>query len=121
MLGGPVLEQRLDSASFVGGLMARRRRSDGTTAGGHSAIDNGWFLPNAQAVVKVEDHARKLWKKIEGPADITQKEADRIMGRVEGMAIALAILKGEGYSAKGELQRIKHGRPGSAEERAGNG
>lgn len=101
--------------------MARRRRSDGTTAGGHSAIDNGWFLPNAQAVVKVEDHARKLWKKIEGPADITQKEADRIMGRVEGMAIALAILKGEGHSAKGELQWIKHGRPGSAEERAGNG
>lgn len=97
--------------------MARRRKADGTS-NGHSAIANGWFLPNAQAVVKVEDHARKLWAKIAGPADITQAEADRIKGRVEGMAIALAILKGD--TAKGELQRIKHGRPGSPEERAGN-
>ena len=99
--------------------MARRKRSDGTSTG-HSATDNGWFIPTGVAVVKVEDHARMLWKKVDAVGN-TDEAKLKIAGRVEGMAIALAILKGEGHSAKGELQRIKHGRPGSAEERAGNG
>ncbi|WNN95789.1 hypothetical protein SEA_FRIBS8_61 [Gordonia phage Fribs8] len=82
--------------------MSRRRKPADEGGRGHSAIENGWFLPNARAVVKVEEYARKLW----------QKDPDKMAGRVEGMAIALAILKGEGYTAKGELERIKNGRVG---------
>ncbi|QFG05138.1 hypothetical protein SEA_DRE3_62 [Gordonia phage Dre3] len=93
--------------------MARRRKSDGTSTG-HSATDNGWFIPTGVAVSKVEDHARKLWDK----ADPWDGDQLRAIGRVEGMAIALAILKGS--TAKDELKRIKYGRPGSPEERAGN-
>lgn len=87
------------------------RKSDGTSTG-HSATDNGWFIPTKVAVVNVEDHARKLWNKIDAVGEA------RVAGRVEGMAIALAILKGS--TAKDELKRIKYGRPGSPEERAGN-
>ncbi|WNM75511.1 hypothetical protein SEA_NIBBLES_61 [Gordonia phage Nibbles] len=96
--------------------MARRRKSDGTSTG-HSATDNGWFIPTKVAVVNVEDHARKLWNKIDAVGN-TEEARLKVAGRVEGMAIALAILKGS--TAKDELKRIKYGRPGSPEKRAGN-
>lgn len=97
--------------------MSRRgkpRRLKASQAAGHSSLENGWFVPSPATVSKVEDKAREMWKKIEVPADMTV-EAARMIGRVEGMAIALSILKvgadGEPKKASDELRRIKHGSP----------
>ncbi|WGH21067.1 hypothetical protein SEA_AZIRA_61 [Gordonia phage Azira] len=91
--------------------MSRRRKPAEEGGRGHSAIENGWFLPNARAVVKVEEYAGKLWQKIKDEPTLNESE-QKVAGRIEGMAIALAILKGDGYTAKGELERIKNGRAG---------
>lgn len=103
--------------------MSRRgkpRRLKGSQATGHSATDNGWFIPSGKSVEAVQNKARELWLKIAGPADMTDIEAARTLGRVEGMAIALAILKqgpdGKVRKASEELRRIKHGKP---KDRAG--
>ncbi|UMO76186.1 hypothetical protein SEA_AMOK_65 [Gordonia phage Amok] len=107
--------------------MSRRgkpRRLKGSQASGHSSLANGWFIPSGATVEKVELKAREVWAKIAGPADMTESDAARLMGRVEGMAIALAILKqgpdGQVLKASDELRRIKHGKPGSPADRAGN-
>lgn len=83
--------------------MARgKRRPKGGQAFGHSATENGWFVAPPVTVEKVEDKAREMWGLIEDPP-----AAARAVGRVEGMAIALAILKGPGGRASHELKRIK--------------
>lgn len=100
--------------------MSRRGKPKASQAAGHSSLENGWFVPSPATVSKVEDKAREMWKKIEVPADM---EAARMIGRVEGMAIALSILKvgadGEPKKASDELRRIKHGKPGSPSDRTG--
>ncbi|AXH45166.1 hypothetical protein SEA_BISKIT_68 [Gordonia phage Biskit] len=113
--------------------MSRRgkpRRLKASQAAGHSALDNGWFIPSTAAVVKVEDKARELYSKIEDeplPGEYKHRPAltnARAVGRVEGMAIALAILKvganGETKKASDELRRIKDGKPGTPAQRAGH-
>lgn len=109
--------------------MSRRgkpRRLKGSQATGHSATDNGWFIPSGKSVEAVQNKARELWDGIERVPESGEykhrpalSEA-RAVGRVEGMAIALAILKqgpdGKVRKASEELRRIKHGKP---EDRAG--
>lgn len=103
------------------------RRLKGSQATGHSATDNGWFIPSGKSVEAVQNKARELWKRIE-ENEPTANEYEhrpalkdaRAVGRVEGMAIALAILKGSPdgkvRKASDELRRIKYGKP---EDRAG--
>ncbi|AMS03633.1 hypothetical protein BJD66_gp64 [Gordonia phage Emalyn] len=114
--------------------MSRRgkpRRLKGSQASGHSSLANGWFIPSGMTVEAVEKKARELWGKIEDdpptPEEYKHRPAlvnARAVGRVEGMAIALAILKqgpdGQVLKASDELRRIKHGKPGSPADRAGN-
>ena len=99
--------------------MSRRgkpRRLKGSQASGHSSLANGWFIPSGMTVEMVEKKARELWGKIPPTLEGYRPDA-RAVGRVEGMAIALAILKqgpdGQVLKASDELRRIKHGKPGS--------
>ena len=87
-------------------MRGKPRRLKGSQASGHSSLANGWFIPSGMTVEMVEKKARELWGKIED-----EEYRPRAVGRVEGMAIALAILK-QGQ-ASDELRRIKHGKPGS--------
>lgn len=105
-------------------MRGKPRRLKGSQATGHSATDNGWFIPSGKSVEAVQNKARELWEKVEESEPTAEhrpalKDA-RAVGRVEGMAIALAILKGSPdgkvRKASDELRRIKYGK---AEDRAG--
>lgn len=107
-------------------MRGKPRRLKGSQATGHSATDNGWFIPSGKSVEAVQNKARELWEKVEESEPTAEhrpalKDA-RAVGRVEGMAIALAILKGSPdgkvRKASDELRRIKYGK---AEDRAGAG
>ncbi|AZS11820.1 hypothetical protein PBI_NINA_66 [Gordonia phage Nina] len=112
--------------------MSRRgkpRRLKGSQAVGHSATDNGWFIPSGKSVEAVQNKARELWESVDEEPTRAEYEHRpalkdaRAVGRVEGMAIALAILKanpdGSSRKASEELRRIKYGKPGSKADRAG--
>ena len=84
----------------------RQRRAEGSRRGPeHSAVKEGWFIPGQVTVEQVEARATELRK---GMSDDDWAGGDeRRRGRVEGMAIALSILKGT--PARGELLRILKG------------
>lgn len=79
----------------------------------NSALEQGWYHPVPGTVVKVRDHARKLaQKRKEVGHPVTKSEMEfrpalktaRLHGQVEGMALALAILRKT--SAREELKGL---------------